>query len=198
MSLRHSYTLLAPFYDVLIDRPLRTARLRSLRRLSMHQPADVLVSGIGTGLDIPWLPLAHRYTAIDLTPAMLVRARQRDPTPHMKWVMADCQKLPFAGECFDHALLHLILAIVPDGRAAIAETARVLRTGGRIYLLDKFLRPGESARLRRLINPVMQRIATRTDVVFEDLLTAAPALEVIEDRPALWNGWFREITLRKR
>lgn len=198
MSLRYSYTLLAPFYDALIDRPLRAARKHSLKRLPEHGPADILVSGIGTGLDIPWLPPMHRYTAVDLTAAMLARARQRDATRRMQWVMADCQTLPFAGESFDCVLMHLILAIVPDGRAAIAETARVLRPGGRIYLLDKFLRPGETALLRRMINPLMRRIATRTDVVFEDVLSAAPALEIIDNKPALWNGWFREITLQKR
>lgn len=198
MNLRYSYTLLAPFYDALIDHPLRAARRHSLRRLPEQGPADVLVSGIGTGLDIPWLPPAHQYTAVDLTPAMLARARQRNVNRHMQWVLADCQRLPFADDSFDCALLHLILAIVPDGRAAFAETARVLRPGGQVYLLDKFLRPGEAALLRRLINPLMRRVATRTDVVFEDLLSAAPGLEIIENRPALWNGWFREITLQKR
>lgn len=197
MSLQFSYTLLAPCYDILIDRPLRAARRHSLRRLPQNGISDILISGIGTGLDIPWLPPMHRYTASDLTPAMLARARQRNALPHMQWVLADCQHLPFASESFDYVLLHLILAIVPDGRAAIAETARVLRPGGRVYLLDKFLRPGETALMRRLINPVARRIATRTDVVFENLLSAAPTLEIIENTPALWNGWFREITLQK-
>jgi phosphatidylethanolamine/phosphatidyl-N-methylethanolamine N-methyltransferase len=198
VSLKFSYTLLAPFYDALIDHPLRAARRRSLQRLPAHGPADILLSGFGTGLDLPWLPPMHHYTAVDLTPAMLARARQRNAALRVEWVLADCQRLPFADASFDCALLHLILAIVPDGRAAIAETARVLRPGGRVYLLDKFLRPGESALLRRWINPLMRRVATRTDVVFEDLLSAAPSLDIIDNQPALWNGWFREITLQKR
>jgi hypothetical protein len=41
-------------------------------------------------------------------------------------------------------------------------------------------------------------VATRTDVVLEDLLRHTPELEVIEDHPALAGDWFRQIVLKKR
>jgi hypothetical protein len=33
---------------------------------------DIFLNGIGTGLDLQYLPTSHRYTALDLTRAMLV------------------------------------------------------------------------------------------------------------------------------
>jgi phosphatidylethanolamine/phosphatidyl-N-methylethanolamine N-methyltransferase len=72
-----------------------------------------------------------------------------------------------------------------------------LKSGGSILLLDKFLRPGAQAPLRRLINPLAARIATRTDVVFEHVLAAAPELTIKSDQPALAAGWFRRIRLIK-
>ncbi|HMX17291.1 MAG TPA: phosphatidylethanolamine N-methyltransferase, partial [Rhodocyclaceae bacterium] len=77
MSLRRSYTLIAPFYDVFLDLATRNARARSLRGLAEVRPGRVLLLGIGTGLDLPHLPSRHRYVGLDLTPAMLARARNR-------------------------------------------------------------------------------------------------------------------------
>lgn len=197
MALRTSYTLIAPLYDFVVGAALATARKRSLARLPGSGGAHILINGIGTGLDLPLLPVAHRYTALDLTRAMLKRALPRGAALDVQWVQGDSQQLPFRAEAFDHVLLHLILAIVPDTHAALREAARVLRTGGRLYLLDKFLQRGERAWLRRLINPLARRIATRTDVVFEDALAATGNLRVIDDQPAMAGGWFRMITLEK-
>lgn len=196
MSLRSSYTLLAPVYDWLVGPALARARAHSLARLPVDG-ARILLNGIGTGLDLPLLPHAHRYTALDLTRAMLDKALPRSGVLEIAWVQGDSQRLPFRDGSFDHVLLHLILAIVPDTRAALHEAARVLRNGGRLFVLDKFLRRGEAAPLRRMLNPLMRRIATRTDVVFEDVLDGVAGLRVLDDQPALAGGWFRMITLEK-
>jgi hypothetical protein len=66
-----------------------------------------------------------------------------------------------------------------------------------VLVFDKFLRNGQAAPLRRLANPLLRRVATRLDVVFENVLAAAPALQVEHDQPALAGGWFRMIRLRK-
>lgn len=197
MSLRTSYTLIAPFYDWVVGPALHRARQKSLARLPAGGGAHILLNGIGSGLDLPLLPPGHRYTALDLTRAMLNKALPRTGDLDLQWTQGDSQRLPFSTGAFDHVLLHLILAIVPDTRAALREAARVVKPGGRLYILDKFLRPGESAWLRRLLNPLMRRIATRTNVVFEDALAGVSGLRVIADEPALARGWFRMITLEK-
>ncbi|MEW5892901.1 MAG: class I SAM-dependent methyltransferase [Pseudomonadota bacterium] len=197
MSLKHSYRLFAPIYDALIASPSASLRVRSLARLQALPAADVLISGIGTGLDLPHLPAHHRYTGLDLTPAMLKRALPRATGLDIRFVQGDSQRLPFPEAQFDHVLLHLILAVVPDPSACLAEALRVLRPGGTIRILDKFLRPNQVAPLRRLLNPISRRLATRLDVVFEDLLAANPTAQLISDQPALLSGWFRLIELRK-
>lgn len=197
MSLRHSYRLIAPVYDLFVARAFGHARTRSLARLPREGKLDVLLAGAGTGLDLPLLPSAHRYVALDLSRAMLARARPRAAALEMAFVEGDAQRLPFADAAFDLAVLHLIVAVVPSPESCLAEIGRVLRPGGSALLLDKFLRPGERAWLRRALNPLMRRIATRTDVVFEDALAAAPGLQVTDDRPALAGGWFRLIELKK-
>lgn len=50
MSLKHSYTLIAPSADAAIDRATWAARKHSLSALPAA-PGRVLLAGVGTGLD---------------------------------------------------------------------------------------------------------------------------------------------------
>jgi len=197
--LKHSYTLLAPLYDRLVARATEPMRRRSLARLGEVQGRRILLTGVGSGLDLPHLPEGAHYTGLDLTPAMLRRAQRRVPlNRHVDLVEGNAMALPFPDEHFDTVIMHLILAVVPEPADALREAARVLKPGGRVLILDKFLRPGQLAPLRRLLNPFLRRLATRTDVVFEHLLPLAPSLRVMADEPAVPGGWFRHIELHKR
>jgi ubiquinone/menaquinone biosynthesis C-methylase UbiE len=197
MSLRTSYTLIAPIYDTFVKAPLERARAASLASLPTSPPGTVLLNGIGTGLDLPHLPQGHEYVGVDLTRAMLRRAARVPATGRVRFVQGDAMHLPFADASFDHAVLHLILAIVPDPLTCLRESARVVRGGGTVLVFDKFLRRGQPARLRRMLTPLVAAVATRLDVVFEDVLAQVPEFAVESDRPGLAGGWFRLIRLRR-
>ncbi len=196
MSLKHSYTLVAPFYDAFLTAATRGARKRSLSALSHFPPRDVLLLGVGTGLDLPHLPDQHRYVGLDLTAAMLLRARPRAANLQFIPLRGDVQRLPFGDASFDVAVLHLILAVVPAPTLCLAEAVRVLKPGGQLLIFDKFLRRGESG-WKRLLNPLTRHVATRLDVVFEDVLEAVGGVRVTANDAALASGWFRLIRLEK-
>lgn len=200
MALKHSYTLLAPIYDPLVNRALKKFRIQSLSRLNNVTHKSILINGIGTGLDIPYLPKGAKYTGTDITPAMLKIAQQRasESDIELKLLQADSLNLPFENDSFDHVIMHLILAVVPEPERALYEACRVLKPDGKIYIFDKFLKPGQLALIRRALNLFLQHVATRTDVVFEDALYHCPKLRLVHDKPSLANGWFRLIELQKK
>lgn len=199
MGLRFSYTLLSPIYDPLLARASQNVRRDSLSRVELTPGKRVLLSGIGSGLDIPLLPAGPEFTGIDLTPAMLRRAeaRARESALNIRLDVGNAMALPYDPESFDMVIMHLILAVVPTPAAALQEAQRVLKPGGQILILDKFLRPQQRAWIRRAINPLISRVATRTDVVFEELLVQCPDLRVVEDTPTRMSNWFRHILLEK-
>ena len=197
MSLKTTYRYIAPFYDWAVTGAIDRARRMSLQNIPTEGCLDILIDGIGTGLDLRYLPTRHRYVGTDLVAAMLDRARTRARGFRCELMRADSMALPFRGDTFDIVVLHLIVAVVPHPVKALAEAARVVRRGGRLVVLDKFLQPGRSAPLRRLLNPLASRIATRLDVVFEHLIAQVPGLNIVVDRPALAAGWFRSIVLEK-
>lgn len=199
MALKHSYTLLAPVYDFAVSGALQHSRQKSIARINDVGGKRILINGIGSGLDIPYLPRGADYTGTDITPAMLKRAYKQAQIHNfeIELLCADSQALPFEDQQFDIILMHLILAVVPEPVDALKEANRVLKPGGKIYILDKFLKPGQLAPLRRIINLLSRHIATRTDVIFEDLLAQCKSLQLINNEPSLANGWFRLIELRK-
>ena len=196
-NLKLSYTLLAPFYDLLAGTAFASARQASLAALPENGRERVFLNGVGSGLDLPFLPRGHCYVGLDLTRAMLARSLKRAAGMEFSAVQGNSLALPFRDACFDHAVLHLILAVVPDAAAALAETARVVRPGGGILIFDKFLKRGQAAPLRRLLNPLAARLVTRLDVEFEDILHRVPGLRVASDEPVAAGGWFRRIRLER-
>jgi len=198
MALKHSYHLLAPIYDTIVANATMSMRAKSLQRLGDTCDEAILLMGVGTGLDFPLLPSGPSYTGIDITPAMLQKARNRlQPGLDITLDEGDVLNMPYAENHFDIVIMHLILAVVPDPQGALKEAERVVKPGGRILILDKFIRPGQVALMRRFINIFLRHIATRTDVVFERLLFHTPSLKLMSDETAMAGGWFRYIEVRK-
>jgi phosphatidylethanolamine/phosphatidyl-N-methylethanolamine N-methyltransferase len=168
---RRRYALWAPIYDFVVA-PLRRARASSIGMLELRAGEKVLVAGAGTGEDMPYLPAGVQVFAVDLTPAMLARARRR-PRPPEHLAVMDAEALAVPSGAFDAVVLHLILAVVGDPGRCFAEAARAVRPGGRIAVFDKFVRAGEEpSPFRRLLNLVTRPLATditrRLDDVVRD------------------------------
>lgn len=193
---RRRYTLWAPFYNLAV-RGFNPCRRRSLALLAPRPGERVLLVGAGTGVDLDFLPDGATVLVTDLTPAMLWRARSRlRPGQHL--ARMDGHALGVRGGAFDAAVLHLILAVLPDPVRCLRETSRALRPGGRAVVFDKFVRGKHTPVALRLANLVTRVLATEVTRRFEDILEQAQVpLSVEHDQPALAGGLFRHILLRK-
>src|SRR3954453_11485207 len=91
----------------------------------------VLEIAAGTGRNLPFYPPQVQLTAIELSAAMLERARARalEVGREVDLRQADAQQLPFDDESFDSVVCTLSLCTIPNDRAAAAEVRRVLRPG---------------------------------------------------------------------
>jgi ubiquinone/menaquinone biosynthesis C-methylase UbiE len=193
---RLRYTLWSPGYDLVVGR-LGALRRRSIDGLGLVAGERLLIVGAGTGLDLPLLPAGLSVLATDLTPAMLARARKRCRAGVELRVM-DAQRLELPDASFDAAILHLILAIVPDPAACLREAARVVRPGGRIAVLDKFVPDGERpSLLRRAANMVAAPLATDLTRRLGDIVRESRAPLRVESDAQAWGGFFRMVRLRR-
>ncbi len=196
MGLQHTYRFIAPIYDTIVARATLAMRKKSIQQIPSLHNKKILISGIGTGLDVPHLEPNAEYHGIDITPSML-RHVPKSNLNNLSLSVGDVMKLPYSDNSFDIVIMHLILAVVPEPQQALLESVRVTKPNGSIIILDKFLRPGQKAYFRRLISPLIGKIATQTNVVFENLLMACPNLELVSDETTELSSWFRRIELRK-
>jgi phosphatidylethanolamine/phosphatidyl-N-methylethanolamine N-methyltransferase len=110
---------------------------------------------------MPFYPKGQRITAIDLSPRMLVRARER--TARLKADVelreADVQALPFPDSSFDTVVATFVFCSVPDPVLGLREIRRVLRPGGQLLLLEHVLSHRSVLRpLMNALNPIVVRM----------------------------------------
>jgi ubiquinone/menaquinone biosynthesis C-methylase UbiE len=120
----------------------RVAEAELLARLVAVGPGDLAVDlacGPGT-LALRFAKHVRWMCAYDLTPAILLRARQKAAQEgllqKLSFAIGDAQSLPFADACLDLAVTSYSLHHISDPARVIREMARVVKRGGRVGLID--------------------------------------------------------------
>lgn len=137
-EVRRLFDRIAPVYDAM-NRVMTAGLDRSWRRLTVEavvQPGDrVLDACCGTGdLAVAAEREGGIVTGLDFSPRMLERARRKSDT--VTWVEGDLLALPFDNGTFDAATVGFGVRNVEDLEAGLRELRRVLRSGGRLAILE--------------------------------------------------------------
>ena len=129
---------IAPVYDAM-NRVMTAGLDQRWRRLTAAvtvRPGDEVLDGCcGTGdLAVACTRAGGRVTGLDFSERMLERARRK--APDVTWVRGDLLQLPFQTASFDAATVGFGVRNVDDLQQALRELRRVLRTDGRIGILE--------------------------------------------------------------
>jgi ubiquinone/menaquinone biosynthesis C-methylase UbiE len=122
-----------------------------LRPTSRDRLLDV---GCGSGdAAVALAPLVAHVTGVDLTLAMLEKARQRQAQSgrnNIDWRKADVTALPFGDRSFDIVTSRAMLHHVHEPAAVIAEMKRVCVSAGRMLVIDMTPAPEKAAALNAI------------------------------------------------
>ena len=139
-----TYDGVAPLYDETFeDISVRADELRWLRRsLSELRNPTLLDIGCGTGSFLRAIEdLVEKAHGVDLSTGMVAHAQKRSATNEkLTFSKIDGPKLPFADDSFD-AVTSVLSFRYLDWDPIIAEVLRVLKPGGRLFIIDMVAAP---------------------------------------------------------
>jgi demethylmenaquinone methyltransferase / 2-methoxy-6-polyprenyl-1,4-benzoquinol methylase len=137
-AVERMFDRIAPVYDAR-NRTMTAGLDRRWRRITAEavvRPGDnVLDACCGTGdLAVAGARRGGRVTGLDFSERMLERARRK--APELEWVRGDMLAMPFPDGRFDAATVGFGVRNVEDLGRGLVELRRVLRSGGRLGILE--------------------------------------------------------------
>ena len=199
-SLRRTYARWAPIYDVTFGKVSDWGRMRSVDYINRHE-GRVLEVGVGTGISLPHYKRSLSVTAIDLSPQMLKRARERvakEGLAHVEAVLEmDAGAMSFADESFDVVVAMYVMTVVPDPKQVMFELQRVCKPGGEVVIVNHFSHEkGLRGSVEKALAPFARTLGWRPEFPVETLLTCN-RLRMKAATPLRPFGLFTQLTFEK-
>jgi len=111
---------------------------------------NFLEIGVGTGKNFKYYPKEQFAIGVDLSEGMLRKAKSNSKRKTKFLIQSDAQRLPFNDSSFDQVVATFVFCSVPDPTVGFKEIKRILKPGGKLYLLEHVL--PENKLLAKLFN----------------------------------------------
>ncbi|MGE3873655.1 MAG: class I SAM-dependent methyltransferase [Parvibaculaceae bacterium] len=188
-----AYRRWAPVYDATFGKVVE-AGVKQATSIVNKYHGRVLEVGVGTGLSLPYYKHSLKVTGIDLSPDMLLRARERMHKRGLRNVDAliemDATALKFADNSFDIAAAMFVMTVVPDPVQVMNELIRVTKPGGHIVIVNHFsIDKGLRAVVEKRLARFSDILGWRPDFPVETLMVSGK-LKLEERRPLKPFGFF--------
>ena len=119
-----------------IDYFLKGHKKALIEVVNSSAPGKLLEIGIGSGSHLP-LYKSHQITGIDISTAMLQKA-QRFKGERTQLLLMNGENLSFPEACFDYVVICHVLAVTKDPDQLLKQVYKVLKPGGKLFILNHF------------------------------------------------------------
>ena len=199
-DIKSAYHRYAPLYDIVFGPVLHPGRKLIIEALDCRPGERILEVGVGTGLSLPLYPKDVRVTGIDISAAMLNKARQRIARAglqHVDGVLEmNGEDMCFDDSSFDKVVAMYVVSVTPNPTRLVDEMCRVCKASGDIVIVNHF----SSKNL--LVKALEKRLAAlsavagfRPNMDLEEFLCIT-RLEVISTNKANIFGYWKVLHCR--
>lgn len=198
-----AYARWAPVYDLVFGPVFKQGRASAVAAAEKIG-GRILEVGVGTGISLPSYSNENEIVAVDISDAMLDKARKRVSQLGLRHVTVermDAEALAYADDSFDVVIAQYVITACPNPERALDELARVVRPGGEIIITTRVgAEGGVRASIEKTLMPVTQRLGFRTQFGFHrytDWARRHGGVELVERRDIPPLGHFSLVRFRK-
>ena len=120
----------------LVDIFLKPQKRKLFQEINNLPSGYLLEIGIGNGSHLSSYN-THKIIGIDTSSKMLDSARKQK-IKNVELIQMDGENLSFQDDTFDYIILSHVLAVVENPEKLLEESYRVLKSGGKIFILNHF------------------------------------------------------------
>ena len=193
-------TWILPFYPFLMA-SIRFWRKKAIKMLDFKPGDKIIIPGVGSGHDLPFLPKDVEVVGIDITDAMLGIARAKLSVYGIKDNVTlekkDAEELDYPDNSFDKAICSLFLTVVYNPEKAFAEVVRVVKPGGQILIYDHLWKEGSLPKfIAKPVDAILKFSFASITRIIDDITKDQPVkiLKVIPGDPV---GFVKGFLLEK-
>lgn len=198
-----AYDRWAPIYDLVFGQVFKRGRSDAIVAAE-RIGGRIIEVGVGTGISLPQYARSNRIVAVDLSDAMLDKARARvreQRLHHVEVAVGDAEQLQFETDSFDVVVAQYVVTACPHPERALDEFVRVCRPGGEIIITTR-VGAGNGLRgaIERTLMPVTSRLGFRTEFPwsrYEEWAATRPDVRLVEHRPLPPLGHFSLVRYQK-
>jgi phosphatidylethanolamine/phosphatidyl-N-methylethanolamine N-methyltransferase len=152
----NSFSFLYPLVDLF----LKPQKRRLFREINCLPAGELLEIGVGNGQHLP-LYTTHRITGIDTSSTMLqIAGIYKKENIHL--LQMNGESLCFGDRSFDYVVLSHVIAVVDDPEKVLSETYRVLKPGGKVFILNHFTPDNWLRHIDKAFQPVSRLLYFRS------------------------------------
>ncbi|ADQ39679.1 Methyltransferase type 11 [Caldicellulosiruptor acetigenus I77R1B] len=157
--IRKRYDRAAKYYDA-VENMMEKKWFSRWRKLlfSFVKGPKVLEVGVGTGKNMPYYSQDWEIVAIDFSPKMLEKAKERSAKLNLQvdLRLMDVQHLEFSDNSFDTVVTACVFCSVPDPILGLKEIRRVLKDDGVLVMLEHVRSKKEPiGKIMDILNPLV-------------------------------------------
>ncbi|AEM74777.1 class I SAM-dependent methyltransferase [Caldicellulosiruptor acetigenus] len=157
--IRKRYDRAAKYYDA-VENMMEKKWFSRWRKLlfSFVKGPKVLEVGVGTGKNMPYYSQDWEIVAIDFSPKMLEKAKERSAKLNLQvdLRLMDVQHLEFSDNSFDTVVTACVFCSVPDPILGLREIRRVLKDDGVLVMLEHVRSKKEPiGKIMDILNPLV-------------------------------------------
>ncbi len=136
-KIRNRYSRISGMYDIL-EKPMESLFSNHRRDMLKEVSGKVLEVGVGTGKNLEYYPDDVEITAIDFSPKMIEKAKEKANKidREVRILEMDAENMDFEDSTFDSVVTSCVFCSVPDPVKGLKEIRRVCKTGGNILMLE--------------------------------------------------------------